>query len=164
MSAPEAGTRVSPDPRDRVIDRLPASGLSPPHAAPFDGTESGVFERFAPGISWLPRWWRKHLTPHMVIGALVIVFSAGTFWANFRTSGAIADARREVQAHTQALDDFKAETNVKLDGIAAHNSKVDVLERAEGDLEQRVDRLEDAYDTAQREAGTPLSKRPRKHY
>lgn len=119
----------------------------PPRDPP-SSSETQVLERIAPGVTWWPRWFRKHLTPQMVIGAIVVIFSAGTFWANFRTARDVKDAQREVR-------EFRETFNRKLDEIGDHSAKVDVIEKGQRDLDERVRRLEDNYDYAAREAGTP---------
>jgi hypothetical protein len=126
----------------------PTLPSNPDSADPPGSSETQVLERLAPAVTWWPRWFRKHLTPQMVIAAVVMIFSAGTFWANFRTSRDVKDAQRDVR-------DLKTEVNRKLDEIGGRSSKVDVIEKGQQDLERRMNDLEEDFKWAKREAGTP---------
>jgi hypothetical protein len=119
-----------------------------PAGSPEGSSETQVLEQLAPAVTWWPRWFRKHLTPNMAIGAVVVIFSAGTLWSNFRTSKDVKDAQRDVR-------ELRAEFNRKLDGIGQHSTKADVLEESQRNLGDRVKRLEEDYDYAAHEASTP---------
>jgi hypothetical protein len=85
------------------------------HQEPIDHTATGHW--------WVPRSWRRYITPATVVGAVVIIFQAGIWWNQEVTKQDMRDTKQAVSGDPekkrmqQEIDDMKADFNRRLTSL-----------------------------------------------
>lgn len=70
-------------------------------------SDSGIMDTRFPGLSWMPRWTRKYLTPQTTFGIALGLFSAGSWVGTYLTAPDVRVFTSKMEVISKDLGEIK---------------------------------------------------------